>query len=116
MVTTTSSRAIEVLVGDIAIGGDDPGPPVVAILVDKLLELIVHDGALALRLGQDVLEVGDLSLDLGQVVDDALPFQGGQPPQLHVEDGLGLDVVDVEEFDQALPGDSRRSPTPGSAR
>ena len=65
----------------------------------------MHDGALALRLGQDVLEVGDLGLDLGQVVDDALAFQGGQPAQLHVEDRLGLDLVDVEQLDQALAGD-----------
>lgn len=57
------------------------------------------------RLGQDVLQVGDLGLDLGQVVDDALPLQGGQPAQLHVQDRLGLDLVDVEQLDQALPRD-----------
>src|SRR5439155_26439676 len=56
-------------------------------------------------LGQDVLEVGDLGLDLGEIVDDLLAFQGGQTTQLHVEDGLRLDVVDVEQLDQALPGD-----------
>ena len=57
--------------------------------------------ALALRLGQDVFQVGDLGLDLGQVVDDALAFQGGQAAQLHVQDRLGLDLVDVEQLDQA---------------
>ena len=65
----------------------------------------MHDGALALRLGQDVFQVGDLGLDLGQVVDDPLAFQGGQAPQLHVEDRLGLDVIDVEQLDQTLAGD-----------
>src|SRR4030095_13989679 len=50
--------------------------------------------------GQDVFQVGDLGLDLGQVVDDALPFQGGQAAQLHVENRLGLDLVDVEQLDQ----------------
>ena len=69
--------------------------------------------ALTLRLGQDVFQVGDLGLDLGQVVDDALALQGGQPAQLHVEDRLGLDLVDVEQLDQARPWRRRRSPTPG---
>ena len=81
----------------------------VAVLLDDLGELVAHDPALALRLGQDVLEVGDLGLDLGQVVDDPLALQGGQPAQLHVEDGLGLDLVDVEQLDQALRGRCRRS-------
>ena len=69
------------------------------------LEFVADDGALPLRLGQDVLEVGDLGLDLGQVVDDALAFQCGQPAQLHVQDRLGLDLVDVEQLDQAGPRD-----------
>ena len=95
----------QIFVGDVTVGRDDPGATVVAVLLDELGELVVHDGALALRLGQDVLEVGDLGLDLGQVVDDALAFQGGQPAQLHVQDRLGLDLVDVEQLDQALAGD-----------
>jgi hypothetical protein len=33
---------------------------------------------LALRLGQDVLEVGDLGFDLGQIVDDLLPLQAAR--------------------------------------
>ena len=79
-------------------------------------ELVADDRALTLRLGQDVFEVGDLGLDLGQIVDDALALQGGQAAQLHVEDGLGLDLVDVEQLDQAGPGDVDGLPTPGSAR
>ncbi len=79
--------------------------PVVAVLVDEFRQLVVHDRALPLRLGQDVLEVGDLGLDLGQIVDDALALEGGQAPQLHVEDRLGLDLVDVEQLDQARPRD-----------
>src|SRR5262249_16615180 len=85
-------------------GRDDPGPTVVAMLFDDLAEFIVHDAALSLRLGQDVFQVGDLGLDLGQVVDDALAFQGGQSPQLHVQDGLGLDLVAIEQLDQPGPG------------
>lgn len=71
------------------------------MLVDDLLELVTHDPALPLGLGEDVLEVGDLGLDLGEVVDDLLPLEGCEPAQLHVEDRLGLDVVDVEQLDQA---------------
>ena len=91
----------EVLVGDVALGGDDAGEAIVAVLLGDLGEFVTHDDPLALRLGQDVLEVGDLLLDLGQIVDDLLPFQGRQPAQLHVEDGLRLDLVDVEQLDQA---------------
>ena len=92
----------QVLVGNLAVGRDDPGAPVVAVLVGDLLELVAHDTALTLRLGENVLQVGDLGLDLGQIVDDALTLQCRQPAQLHVEDGLRLDLVDVEQFDQAL--------------
>ena len=33
-----------------------------------------------------------------------LPLQRRKAPQLHVEDRLGLDVVDVEQLDQAGAG------------
>ena len=59
----------QVLVADFAVGGDDPGAAVVAVLLDDLGELVVHDPALALRLGQDVFQVGDFGFDLGQVVE-----------------------------------------------
>ena len=41
---------------------------------------------------------------LGQVVDDLLPLQGGQPAQLHVEDRGRLELVDVEQLHQPLAG------------
>ena len=41
-------------------------------------------------------------LELGQVVDDLLALQGRELAQLHVEDGVGLDLVDVEQLDQAV--------------
>ena len=43
-------------------------------------------------------------LDLGQVVDDLLALEGGQAAQLHVQDRVGLDLVDLEQLDQALTG------------
>ena len=42
-----------------------------------------------------------IALELGQPVDDLLALEGGQPAQLHVEDGLGLDLVDLEQLHQA---------------
>ncbi len=86
--------------------GDEPAAAVVAVLVDDLLQLVADDLPLPLGgAGQDVLVVGDLELDLGQLVDDLLPLQGREAAELHVEDGLGLDLVDVEEVDEALAGD-----------
>ena len=105
IVTTTSSRAIR------SSSATSPSAGMIRVrrsspyFSTSSREFVVHDRALPLRLGQDVLEVGDLGLDLGQIVDDALAFQGGQPAQLHVEDGLRLDLVDVEQLDQAGPGD-----------
>ena len=49
-----------------------------------------------------------VALDLGQLVDDLLALEGGEPPQLHVQDGLGLHLVDVEQHDQALARDLDR--------
>jgi hypothetical protein len=88
MVTTTSSRAIRS-----------------SSLTSPSAAMIRERRSSPLGLGQDVFQVGDLGLDLGQVVDDALAFQGRQAPQLHIQDGLRLDLVDVEQFDQAGPGD-----------
>ena len=72
----------------------------------------LDDLALPRLVGQDVLEVGDGRLELGQVVDDRLALQGGQPAQLHVEDRLRLDLVDLEQLHQAL----RASSTSGERR
>ena len=60
-------------------------------------------------------ELGDVDLDLGQLVDDLLPLQRGQAAQLHVEDRGGLDLVDVEQLHQAGARllDRRRAPDQG---
>ncbi len=91
----------EVLVGDVAVGGDDPGAAVVAVLLDDLGQLVLDDLTLPLGLLEDVLEIGDLALDLGQLVDDLLALERGQATQLHREDRVGLDLVDGEQVHQA---------------
>ena len=45
-----------------------------------------------------------LALELGEPVDDLLALQRGQPAQLHVEDRVGLDLVDLEQRHQAAAG------------
>ena len=46
------------------------------------------------------------------VVDDPLALQGGEAAQLHVEDGAGLHLVDVEQLHEAVPGDLDRVGAP----
>jgi len=65
----------QVLVGDLAVVGNDLGAPVVAVLLDDLGELVADDRALPLRLVQNVLQVGDDHFQLGQLVDDLLALQ-----------------------------------------
>ena len=105
MVTTTSSRAIR------SSSLTSPSAAMMRVrrsspyLSTISVELVAHDRALTLRLGQNVLVVGDLELDLGEFVDDLLTLEGRQAAQLHREDGVGLDLVDVEQLDQSGPGD-----------
>jgi hypothetical protein len=94
----------EVLIGEVPVSGDDPGPALVTVLVDDLGELAGDDLPLPFGLGEDVLQVGDHPLGLGQPVDDRLDLHGGQPAQLGVQDVHGLQVVDVEQGLQPLPG------------
>ena len=52
---------------------------------------------------------------LGQLVEDLLPLEAGQPLQLHVEDRLRLDLRQAELRHQALARLGRRSSIRGSA-
>ena len=40
---------------------------------------------------EDLLELGDEGLDLLVLLDDLLALELGQPLELHLQDGLGLD-------------------------
>ena len=105
-VAATGDRDDDVLLGDevlhrhVTVERHDLRAPVVAELPDDLGELLGDDVALATRLGEDVGEVEDHRLELVVVVDDLLALEGGQAAQLHVEDGLGLHLVDVEQRHQ----------------
>ena len=76
----------------------------VAVLGHDLVEFVAHDLALALRLGQDVLIIGDPAHELVMLVQDLLRLHVGQAHQLHRQDGVGLDLVDVQELHQLRPG------------
>ena len=106
----------EVFHRDVAVVRDQPGAALVAVLVDDLGELVADDRALPAGLGEDVVEVRDLALDLGRLVDDPLPLEGGQPAQLQVEDGDGLHLVDLEQLHQPGCGPRPRTASCGSAR
>ena len=91
----------EILVGYLAVVGDDLGPPVVAVPVDDLGQLGPDDLPLPLRPGQDVLVVRDLRFQLVALARELLPLERGQLAQLHVQDGGGLDLVDLEQLHQS---------------
>ena len=55
-------------------------------------------------MGEQVLEVGDRRQHFLVLVLDLLPLESGQPPQLHVEDRLGLKVAQLEAAHQAFLG------------
>ena len=93
----------EVLDADLAVERQDRGATLVAVLGDDLRELLGHDVALALLAVEDRLVLEDLGLELGVVVEDLLTLQRGEPTQLHVEDRVGLKLVDVEHLHEADP-------------
>ncbi len=78
------------------------------VALDDLGELVADDLPLPLGPGEDVVVVLDEPHELVVLVDDPLPLQGGEAAQLHLEDGAGLDLVDVEEFHEAVAGDLDR--------
>ena len=114
-VAAASDRDHHVLAGDevfgahVALVRDEPRLARVTEAPDDLAELLGDDLALALRAGQQIFEVGDLGAQLGGLVDDPLALEGGEPAQLHVEDGGGLDLRQLVARSSARRG--RRRPT-----
>ena len=121
-VAPAADRDHDVLVGDQVLVGhlparvvDDPGAALAGVLALQLGQLVLDDRQHPAGVGQDVLELGD-QLDDGQVlVLDLLALEGGQPAQPHVEDGLGLDLGQVEAGSSGWSGRSPRRPTRGSS-
>ena len=90
---------------------DDLRAALVAVLLADRLQLVdddLHQQALA---GEDGAQALDRLEQLGQLVEDLLPLQAGQPLELHVEDRLRLDLRQAELRHQAVArfGDGLRS-------
>ena len=98
--TTTFSSGDEILDVHLAAVRQNLGATLIAIPGDDFVELVADDPALAFRLGENIVVVGDLAHQLVMLVDDLLRFHIGQSHQLHRQDGIGLNLIDVEEFHQ----------------
>ena len=96
-----------------AVSEHDLGAAVVAVLRDELGELLDDDRALPLLALEDRLVAGDLELELGEPVLDLLALERGEPAQLQREDRVGLQLVDLEQLDQARPAPRRRRASGG---
>ena len=122
-VAAAGDRDDEVLVGDqvlhreVAVGGDDLGTPVVAVLLDDLGELVGDDLPLPRLAGQDVLEVGDdrpRARPARSMIFCRSRAASRRSCMSRI--ALGLDLVDLEQRHQARRGPRRRRGCAGSAR
>ena len=67
-----------------------------AYLRVELVELLLDDPQHPARVGEDVLELGDELDDRDVLVLDLLALERGEAPELHLEDGVGLDLGQLE--------------------
>ena len=105
----------QVLDAEIALLLDDLRPAVVAVFRlqgPQLVDDRLHQQPVA---GQDRPEALDRLQQLGQLIQNLLPFQPGQPLELHVEDGLRLDLAEGELGHQAGARLGHGLRRPGSA-
>ncbi|MCY1225860.1 hypothetical protein D9M72_380700 [compost metagenome] len=77
---------------------------VIPVLGDNLGKLGADDLALALLRGEDGVVFRNQGLKFGVPVLDLLAFQRCKPAQLHVQDGPGLQLVDVQQLHEAVAG------------
>ena len=95
---------------------DDLGAALVAVLrrctALQLVDDDLHQQPLA---REDRAQPLDRLQQLGQLVEDLLPLEAGQPLELHVEDRLRLDLRQAELRHQPVARLGRPSSTRGSA-
>jgi hypothetical protein len=72
--------------------------------VGDLAQLVLDDAEDLLLVGEEVLVVGDPASELLELVDELLTLESGEATQTHLEDGLGLDVVQAKASSSALLG------------
>ncbi len=71
----------------------DAGAAGVAVLALQRLQVALDDLQHPLRVGQDILQLGDLGFDLAVLLLDLFALQGGQAAQLQVQDRLRLEFA-----------------------
>ena len=109
-VARVADRDHHVLVGDEVFGGevarfaDDFGAARIGEIALHLAQLRFDDVEEKLLGTEDGAELRDELLHLGELVDDLLLLQPGQPLQLHLEDGLRLDLGELVEQLQLIRG------------
>ena len=76
--------------------GEDLGAAPVSVDLHHLRQFRQHDLELGAFIGQDRAEALDLYLQFGHAGPELGALQRGEPPEAHVEDGVGLDVGEPE--------------------
>ena len=94
----------QVLDVDLVFHMRDLRPPIIAVFVADGLQLGFDDLKDPGGGGQNVLEIPNLQAQLCQLGFDLLSLQPLQPAQLHLQNGLGLDVADRKSLHQPLLG------------
>src|SRR5690606_35362920 len=94
----------EILDAEVAAILDDVGPARVAELLLHLPQFVDDDLHQQLVVRQDLAEPRNRPLQLLELVEDLLPLGARQPLQLHVENGLRLNLRQAEPGHQARAG------------
>ena len=68
------------------------------------LQLLGDQSKHPIAAGQDVLVIGDLGEQILVLQPDLVRLEGGEAPQLHLQDGIGLHLAQPELIHQALAG------------
>ena len=84
--------------------GNYHGATRIGVLALDLAGFPLDLGPYLLRVLQQVLQPGDGRQQVVVFLVEALTFQRSQPAQLHIEDGLGLDLRQVELLHQVVAG------------
>ena len=108
-VAALGDRDHHLLVGDqvlhveLALMGD-LGPPLVAVGVGDLLELVLDEAHHPAFVSEDLAQLLDALDDVLVLGADLVALQRGQLAQPHLHDGVGLHLAELELVHQRLPG------------
>ena len=98
---TTSSSGDQILDAELAALLDDVGAARVAVLRLNRAQFVDDDADDQVLARENRAQPLDRLHELGQLVDDLLALEAGEPLQLHVENGLRLKQRQPELLDQS---------------